>query len=200
MNAVLRRAINVKNMLKRKYDKCKCTENWQKFRSQRNLVNKIRKQSIANYMKTTCSESKGKPFWNAVKPLFSDKSCGQNDDIILKNDTTIVSNKSDVCDILNKYFVSVAKDTINQPYKGLTQDTDIEDLIESFSSHRSIECIKDMKQDDASFHFKNVTLEEILSMLEHINSKKATGYDNVPGKLLKIGAMVQKCYVYPFNP
>ena len=38
MNGELRRAINVKNMLKRKYDKVNNKKNWDKYRLQRTLV------------------------------------------------------------------------------------------------------------------------------------------------------------------
>ena len=40
----LRRAINVRNMFKRKYDKCKSTGHWQQYRNQRNLVTKLRRK------------------------------------------------------------------------------------------------------------------------------------------------------------
>ena len=40
MNSELRKAINVKNMLKRKYNKCKNQSNWKKYRQQRNIVTK----------------------------------------------------------------------------------------------------------------------------------------------------------------
>ena len=42
MNGELRRAINVRNMLKLKYDKCKTSSNWIKYRHQRNLTTKLR--------------------------------------------------------------------------------------------------------------------------------------------------------------
>ena len=38
MNGELGKAINVKNMLKRKFDRICSKENWERYRSQRNLV------------------------------------------------------------------------------------------------------------------------------------------------------------------
>ena len=46
MNNELRKAINVKNMLRRKYDKCKSKQNWQIFKKQRNTVSILRKASL----------------------------------------------------------------------------------------------------------------------------------------------------------
>ena len=38
MNGELRRAINVKRMLKRKFTKCNSNMNWDKYRKQRNIL------------------------------------------------------------------------------------------------------------------------------------------------------------------
>ena len=57
MNGELRRAINVKSMLKRKYDKCSNDNTWHRYRQQRNLVTKLRKTSIKLYMQKQCKEA-----------------------------------------------------------------------------------------------------------------------------------------------
>ena len=46
MNGELRRAINVKRMLKRKFTKCNSNMNWDKYRKQRNIVTKLLKKSL----------------------------------------------------------------------------------------------------------------------------------------------------------
>ena len=46
MNGELRRAINVRKMLKRKYDRCKNTVNWNTYINHRNIVTKLRKKSM----------------------------------------------------------------------------------------------------------------------------------------------------------
>ena len=43
MNGELRRAINVRNMLKRKYTRVKTAANWNSYRKQRNLVTRLHK-------------------------------------------------------------------------------------------------------------------------------------------------------------
>ena len=49
MNDKLRKAINVKASLCRKFQRTKSQENWDKFRKQRNLVNKLKRSSINKY-------------------------------------------------------------------------------------------------------------------------------------------------------
>ena len=55
MNSELRKSINVRNMLKRKFDQCKDYENWERYRRQRNIVIKLRKKSLSLYLKTKCN-------------------------------------------------------------------------------------------------------------------------------------------------
>ena len=57
MNGELRKAINVRNMLKRKFDKYKNTDNWIKYRNHRNLVTRLK--SMNNYLHNKCSNTTG---------------------------------------------------------------------------------------------------------------------------------------------
>ena len=76
MNGKLRRAINVKNMLKRKFEKVGNKENWNNYRLQRNIVTKLRKNSINVYLAKKCNVNtannfNGYGFWETIKPLIS---------------------------------------------------------------------------------------------------------------------------------
>ena len=85
MNSNLRKTINVKNMLWRKYKKNVSTENWNRYRAHRNYVTKLRKQSMSTYLTNKCNVSNtGKEFWGAVKPLISTKSMSSNGHQMLK--------------------------------------------------------------------------------------------------------------------
>ena len=91
MNGELRRAINVKHMLKRKFETCNSQTNGETYRKQRNLVTKLLKKSIQTYMQKRCRE--GNPqrgeFWNTVKPLISNKVTNKNDNIFINAGGTI---------------------------------------------------------------------------------------------------------------
>jgi len=50
MNDQLRKAINVKAAMKRKYLKISSQNNWEKYRKQRNLVNKLKKIIFAKIL------------------------------------------------------------------------------------------------------------------------------------------------------
>ena len=82
MNSELRKCINVKNMLRRKYTRDNSKENWDSYRKQRNRVVKLRKISMSKYVHK-CTEATGSvDFWKTVKPLISDR-CTGNDRITL---------------------------------------------------------------------------------------------------------------------
>ena len=60
MNNSLRKAINVKAAYRRKYQKFKCQESWQRFKKQRNLVNKLKRVSLKKYFDENCNTQKNK--------------------------------------------------------------------------------------------------------------------------------------------
>ena len=140
MNDNLRKNINVRNMLQRKYKKCKSTEKWKAYRNHRNLVTKLRKKSIGEYLKNNCKVSEGKQFWNTIKPLISDKSKGNNTDIALFEDDKIVNQAIDVANAFNEYFVNVTKEIGKDD---MIQENDtIRDIIDEHNNHSSINFIK----------------------------------------------------------
>ena len=57
MNGELRRAINVKGMLKRKMNKVHSKENITKYRFQRNLVTSLKRKSLKTYFDKRCTEN-----------------------------------------------------------------------------------------------------------------------------------------------
>lgn len=58
MNNQLRKAINVKSALWRKYTTVKSEANWQQYQKQRNLVNKLKRASLKNYLDERCNSGK----------------------------------------------------------------------------------------------------------------------------------------------
>ena len=109
MNGELRRAINIRKMLKRKYDRCKTTVNWINYKNLRNIVTKLRKKSTNNYVQSKYSNTRGN-FWDTVKPLVSQKSLSKNDKIILMKDDNVVTEPNEVVSCFNNYFFTMAMD------------------------------------------------------------------------------------------
>ena len=70
---------------------------------------KLRKQSIGRYIQNCTVNTGSTEFWKTIKPLISDRS-HTNDNITLMENGQIVDNANDLSDVMNSYFVNMAKD------------------------------------------------------------------------------------------
>ena len=180
MNTELRRAIYKKKMLYNKFNKYKGKNNWENYKKQRNYVTKLRKQSIKLYFFERCSGGpKSKDFWPNIKPFLSSKAAKNSADIILMENNCLVSDQTEVCNILNDFYINIAQEIgINN------QQAD------SSAMHPSIQAIKDNSPFGGydTFAFKPVSESQVFKIVNSLNSKKATGVDQIPPKILRVGA------------
>ena len=189
MNGELRKAINVRDAFKRRYYKCKNQANWERYRYQRNLVVKLRRKSLNRYTKEKCTGQAGtKSFWKTVKPLISDKTISNDCDVILFENENVVNDAASVCNIFNQHFVTMTKDIGDDDT--VQSDDTVDSIIQMYSNHDSIKHIKNTINAVELFKFKHVSVECIQTKLLKLNIGKATGSDNIPAKLLKLGASV----------
>ena len=109
--------------------------------------------------------------------------------MLFENDRLITDTKQ-VADVFNRYFTEIAQGIgFNDPiphdyYEKSTMAT----LISKYDSHPSIIAIKRNISSGQNFNFKNVAPFEIYHMLIKMDEKKATGFDEISSKFLKIGA------------
>ena len=111
MNGELRRSINVRNMMKGKYEKNNTSINWKNYTKQRNLVTKLGKQSLNRHLANKCndhSKQNGNEFCETVKPFISHKGNSKTDNIILMKDDQVFTKPNEVVTIFNTYFTNIA--------------------------------------------------------------------------------------------
>jgi hypothetical protein len=159
-------------MLYSQYTKNRSNKNWEKFRKQRNLVTKIKRQSMKVYFLERCSGgSKSSEFWKTVKPFFSKMgNCGEQKIVLFENDK-IVNNPNEVSNHFNIFFSTIA-DKI-----GI-------DAVYNSSNHPSIKEILNNREQVPDFEFNKVTNENVDKILIKININKATGADGIPAKIV----------------
>ena len=181
INGELRRAINVKRTLRKLSKKYK--NKWEAYRVQRNKVTSLRKKSIKQYFNDRCDPSNNKKsFWNTIRPFLTDKNKGgKNGTIILMENDNLYNAPDDICNIFNNFFASVAdqaQQNVNTPPN------------QNLHMHSRPNAISDRMKDRnvSHFEFQTVTKEQVLSYMKKLNPKKATGPDEIPPKLLKVGA------------
>ena len=190
MNSDLRKAIYKKCMLRNKYYKERSNRNWELYKTQRNCVTKLRRQSIRNYFNSkTEGASSSKDFWKIIKPFITDKSSVSNDHIILRENDVLITDTVEICDVFNDYFTHVADsigfaDKIPDEY----MDGELMNYIKlKYANHPSIIAIKQINI-PSTFHFVNITEEEVSKIIAKLDIKKSMGYDFISPKIIKISS------------
>ena len=86
MTKQLRKEIMVRSKLRNEFNKSRTSENWKKYKQQRNKCLSILKGTKTNYFNNLNPKviTDNKKFWSAVKPLFSDKSKAMNTIVYMK--------------------------------------------------------------------------------------------------------------------
>ena len=121
-----------------------------------------------------------------VKPLISDKGSKSNTNITLLDDSKIINDPSDVCCLLNGYFVNVTKDIGIQD--AIIDSDTIDSILNDYKDHESVMYVKINLASRDNFHFKHVNPDDVYSVIHSVNADKATGYDMMSPRLVKISA------------
>ena len=117
-----------------------------------------------------------------MSPFISDKNKRADSKIILQEEEETIVDNLKVANVFNDYFCDIAlnigfDDSITSSCEAIAKHV----------SHPSVLKIKDMyKISDDSFHFMSVDVITIDKKLCNIDNKKSQGYDNIPGKLLRL--------------
>ena len=196
MNDKLRKTINVKSMLRRKYEKFPNAYNWSKFKSKRNEVNKLKRDAMKLYFDKKCNDAtiteKGnnRMFWEVVKPYFSSKIKNNSEKISLfENNDTVLNDPEDVCNVFNDHFVSVTNDMCESI--GSNEIT-VSGFSEHYSNHPSVVKIRSKLShcENSHFSFRSVDSNDVFTKLRSLNPRKSCGFDLIPAKFLRLGANV----------
>lgn len=176
MTGPLRKEINYKRSLHRKFLKYKNSKNWERYRVQRNKITKMKRQCIKDYFLERCSGGpKSTDFWPTIRPFLTNKGSHHDCVTTLCEEDHVINDQDEVCKIFNDFFVNSAKDIGSS-----MANQDVHD-------HPSIETIRDILGDSGKkFSFQMVSAAEVHKCLDQISVRKATGLDNLSAKLLKI--------------
>ena len=139
-------------------------------------MSKLEEKSLRSYFKSKLSDEQNRSsFWNVVKPFITNKGHHNGSDLTLLEDGRIITDHGEVAEVMNNYYINVAAHIGNKTIK---QD--------GFVDHPSIKAIKNNLAPNSSLTFRHTTEGEITKIIKSLNSKKATGPDQIPSKLIKI--------------
>ncbi|XP_071127695.1 uncharacterized protein [Mytilus edulis] len=175
MNKQLKSAIYKKKMLYNKFQKMNNSKTWDAYKTQRNFVTKLKKQSINRYFIERCTGGpKSKDFWPTVKPFLTNKGCTSQKETILQENNKIITNQQEISEIFNDFFVNVAKNIGDNN-------------IQVNDKHPSIEAISNKYSNGSTSNkliFQPINEEFVSKRIGKINVKKATGIDGISPKIL----------------
>ena len=186
MNSELKKLMYKKRMLQNAYWKNKGNSKlWEEYRRTRNAFVKLSRQSRRKYFSERCHKgSKDHSFWKAIKPYMTNKVSNSND-IMLKEGDDIVSDSDKIANVFSHYY----RDVIDQIGSSeACENLCINDIILKYNNHSSIRLIKDHCNTDECI-IQTLTVTQVQNILSKINPKKATGFDNLPPKLLHLARM-----------
>ena len=180
MNSRLRKAMYQRNMIRNNFRKFGRSY-WEENRRMRNFVTKLRKESVGNYFSKNCSKPNNS-FWKTVSPFFTNKKAGAHGNIAISENDVTVTDPTKVSEIFNNHFVTVANNIgFDDTY------ISVDHALEKHSNHTSIgKIVGHYGENDTNFCFTPVSPCTIEEKLKRFNHKKATGYDNIPGKLIRM--------------
>ena len=121
-----------------------------KLQKTKKLCYKIKETIIKLYFFERCSVGpKSKDFWPTIKPFLSSKTFKNSADIILMENSSLVSDQAEVCNILNDVYINITKEI------GINNQTSDA----ATTTHPSILAIKDNSpiQGFENFDFKPVS-------------------------------------------
>jgi len=180
----------VKNMMgrrdaaRRKAIRTKDVQDWDTYRSLRNQTTSIIRKEKKSHFATAVSEAKGDQslMWKIINSFTGKSKSTKRVQKLLRADNTSMSDPGEMAQEFNGYFTSCASrltdgmpDSEEDPLRHIPDST-------------------------TKFSFDCVEETEVLNELQKLKTKKATGLDKIPAKLLKDSApVVAKPLAHIFN-
>ena len=186
----LRKAIMKRSELETRFHRTKNPTDQLAYKKQRNFVSRLYKKERKRYYNGLDIRkiTDNKKFWATMNPLFSGRSSSNHVNAIEINDK-IITEDAEIAQNMNNYFANSVKNLDIQENRFLLQETrnfldPIETIIRKYELHPSIKKIRE-KVYPSNFSFSEVSSHEIEKLLQNLNPKKSSTYNNIPPKYLK---------------
>ena len=170
----------VRFKLRNEFNKSRTSENWKKYKQQRNKCLSILKGTKSYYFNNLNPKviTDNKKFWSAVKPLFLDKSKTMNT-IVLYEKEKIMKKYNRVSEVLNKYFTNLTKSL--KLKKCITRKRFLNTYIKKINqSYPKTE----------TFSFREIRETETLETIKSLRKNKAALFKGIPMRIIKDAAHV----------
>ena len=190
MNSQLRKAWDMKAMLQNRYFKnARKKQDWEAYRSIRNLSIKLKAKSMRQYFDSKCNgvhRNKPRKFWDGIKPFVSVKSKNNNERNMLNINGTVCNDSDAISQEFSHHFCNIVKDICEEP--PLMYNECLHDVFSKYDNHESIVSIKTQNVPQDVFQFNEVDEDAVLKLLNSLDGTKSAGHDNIPVHMVKTAA------------
>ena len=199
MTKELSKAIMDRSRIKNKYLKWPSRENFLEFKKIKNLCKKLTIKAKKHYFSSfsTKNVTSNKSFWDAVKPFFSNKNTDSHDAITIKHNDKLVDNEEELAELFNSFFINAVENTVGKAPTSLGDSSkpesdvsNVKCIINEYKNHPAILKIKEVFDENEVFNLPKADPSDINKIIKSLNSKKATGADGIPPKLVKTAANI----------
>ena len=103
------------NRLFKRYRKNPTNNRWVAYKQQRNKVTSLKRKSIKEFCSNATSNAKHPgELWQKMKPLLPNSSLSKQKSVTLVEDGKVLTEPSEVVEVFNSYFASVALPEIHR--------------------------------------------------------------------------------------
>ena len=179
----IRKSMRERDRLKKKSNKSRNHEDWEKYRLIRNKIVSMRRKAMQDYFQRLCVDryADQRKFWSTIKPYIKKRKSKQNGRIVLKDNERIIRDKREVAEILNNFFTSFGN--TEQSISGVKPTPNLSHIQQNFIPKHPLS-------------LKKTSPVEVKEAMLKVKTNKATGYDNLPPRAIKESAEI---LCYPFS-
>ena len=137
-----------------------------------------------------------KEFWDLAKPFLSNKGRLASSDISLVKNDTVITDDQELTEIFNEHYVNIVEKSNGKKPNSIAKDVGISDdcqivrlILEKYKHHPSVlAIIQNPEQVLDTFTFQEIEHKEVAQLLKFLDSRKSTGEDKIPPKLVSLAA------------
>ena len=109
----------------------------------------------------------------------------------------IITNETELFEVFNNHYVNIVEKSSAKKSRHVARDNNIKNkriaiqvIKQYFENHPSIKQIQEHFQHKDIPLIQYATIEEVKKLLKEVNAKKASGFDKIPPKLVKLASGV----------
>ena len=165
----------IKNRTFKLFKKTGKQEDYQKFKTYRNLINKLKRRSMILYYKKYFQEhmNNAKKSWTGINTILHRNSKTRMSDIFLNSNGNLFTDQKTVSKMFNNYFINVAGNLESKIPKPKTK---FQDYLRNPNEH--------------SIYLKETTPAEVNKLTCSLDANKAPDLFGISVKIVKMGGYV----------